>query len=377
MKLSIRKCKGINESIEDRLKRAGNIATPLCTVSSLLIILSYAFELIFGGSLRVLGEVSGFSKIFYSLGTFLQSTALSLASAVISYLIGGVYATPAGLAGGIMAERGVDFFSPAGNTGNISGLFGSMVSGLFAGGFFLLLQYLFSYKSKKEDTKNTAIFFASVLSLIVNIGFTSFVNSLSGILNFTATALLAFGTKYSLLTAAAIGTMMTADLYGPLYLSAYLFGVASLSIGNTDAMASVTAAAMVAPVSMGVSAVIFRKRFSPFEKLSGISGIISGIGGVSVSALPQYLSHPFRSAVAFIPGGIVSSVLSQVFGCGFEVSAGGVFALAFIHNPLLLLIAALCGVLISTAIMGLLTGTGKEENNEKAKGEPAKNLSPG
>ena len=178
-----------------------------------------------------------------------------------------------------------------------------------------------------------------------------------------------------------LGLMMCFDLGGPINKAAYLFGTAGLSeasASNTapyEIMATVMAAGMVPPLAMSAATFLRSRLFTKAEVENGRSAWLLGLSFISEGAIPFAAADPLRVIPATMAGGAVTGAMTMAMHVGSRAPHGGVFVAFAITNFAGFLLAILVGAAVSTALVILLKGLGRNKNGRKsedgAKVEPA------
>lgn len=339
----------IVKEVKKRLESCAETVAPLALTAGIILLASYLWDMFSGGEIT-LGESSAVSKVLFYFGILLQNLITPVTATLLSTGIGGASALPAGLICGYIAQRGMTFQSPASNTNNTTGVFGGIIAGLCAGLLYLLMKSFFEL-FKKGKNSHIKTFLTIITSTALSVSIICTVNASAGILRFLLSALLStIGKSNKMLLSVITGALIPADPIGALHLSAYDYATSTLSTGSSDIMASVMSAVISVTLGAGISSVILRKKFSCSKKICGISNCVLGLGGIRVGVIPLYISSPFKAVISFIPGGILSSVLSMGFRCEMTNASGGLLNIASVTNPVLFVIASLSGGIMSSAL---------------------------
>ena len=178
-----------------------------------------------------------------------------------------------------------------------------------------------------------------------------------------------------------LGLMMCFDLGGPVNKAAYLFGTAGLSAAGSannapyEIMATVMAAGMVPPLAMSAATFLRSQLFTKAEVENGRSAWLLGLSFISEGAIPFAAADPLRVIPATMAGGAVTGAMTMAMHVGSRAPHGGVFVAFAITNFAGFLLAILVGAAVSTALVILLKGLGRNKNGRKsedgAKVEPA------
>ena len=162
-----------------------------------------------------------------------------------------------------------------------------------------------------------------------------------------------------------LGLMMCFDLGGPVNKAAYLFGTAGLSeasASNTapyEIMATVMAAGMVPPLAMSAATFLRSRLFTKAEIENGRSAWLLGLSFISEGAIPFAAADPLRVIPATMAGGAVTGAMTMAMHVGSRAPHGGVFVAFAITNFGGFLLAILAGTVVTTALVIVLKGLGR------------------
>lgn len=163
-----------------------------------------------------------------------------------------------------------------------------------------------------------------------------------------------------------IGAMIGFDLGGPFNKTALVFGTAvftdtiakyGIEGANFVPQTATQAAISVAPLGIWLASIIFKKKFSPTEKVSANSAFGMGIVGVTEGAIPFAAQDPVRMIPAFVAGSAVAGGLASGLGIKFYGGIGsplGTFV-GYIEQPIPFvtwIFSVLMGVLVTALIIG-------------------------
>ena len=175
-----------------------------------------------------------------------------------------------------------------------------------------------------------------------------------------------------------LGLMMCFDLGGPVNKAAYLFGTAGLSAASAantapyEIMATVMAAGMVPPLAMSAATFLRSRLFTKAEVENGRSAWLLGLSFISEGAIPFAAADPLRVIPATMAGGAVTGAMTMAMHVGSRAPHGGVFVAFAITNFGGFLLAILAGAVVSTALVILLKGLGRNQGSKDgAKAQPA------
>ena len=175
-----------------------------------------------------------------------------------------------------------------------------------------------------------------------------------------------------------LGLMMCFDLGGPVNKAAYLFGTAGLSAASAantapyEIMATVMAAGMVPPLAMSAATFLRSRLFTKAEVENGRSAWLLGLSFISEGAIPFAAADPLRVIPATMAGGAVTGAMTMAMHVGSRAPHGGVFVAFAITNFGGFLLAILVGTAVSTALVILLKGLGRnKDGKDGAEAQPA------
>lgn len=312
---------------------------PLVVSGGLIIVLSLLFgpdtyeqEGTLAHILNSIGEDAAFKLIIPVLSGYI---AFSIAdrSGLASGLIGGLIAYNIGL-----------------------GFLGGIISGFIAGYSALFLKNKVNVPKNVEGIKTTLII--PLLSSLVTGLFMFYVIGKPTILitNEIKWWLSTMSQTNSILLGFIIGSMMAADLGGPINKSVYTFAVGLLASKFYMPMAAAMAAGMTPPLGLSLAALLSKKRFSSEEReFAGAAGIL-GLCFLTEGAIPFAANDPFRVIPCIIAGSAVTGAISAYFGCGILTPYPGIFTMIMPNAIIGLsyyIIAILSGTII-TAILVIL-----------------------
>ena len=169
-----------------------------------------------------------------------------------------------------------------------------------------------------------------------------------------------------------LGLMMCFDLGGPVNKAAYLFGTAGLSAASAantapyEIMATVMAAGMVPPLAMSAATFLRSRLFTKAEVENGRSAWLLGLSFISEGAIPFAAADPLRVIPATMAGGAVTGAMTMAMHVGSRAPHGGVFVAFAITNFGGFLLAILAGTVVSTALVIVLKGLGRNADGKKS-----------
>ena len=170
-----------------------------------------------------------------------------------------------------------------------------------------------------------------------------------------------------------LGLMMCFDLGGPVNKAAYLFGTAGLSAASAsntapyEIMATVMAAGMVPPLAMSAATFLRSRLFTKAEIENGRSAWLLGLSFISEGAIPFAAADPLRVIPATMAGGAVTGAMTMAMHVGSRAPHGGVFVAFAITNFGGFLLAILAGTVVTTALVIVLKGLGRNADGRGGK----------
>jgi len=165
-----------------------------------------------------------------------------------------------------------------------------------------------------------------------------------------------------------LGLMMCFDLGGPVNKAAYLFATAGLdpdAPATMEIMAAVMAAGMVPPLAMSAATFLRSRLFTKAEIENGRSAWLLGLSFISEGAIPFAAADPLRVIPATMAGGAVTGAMTMAMHVGSRAPHGGVFVAFAITNFGGFLLAILAGTVLSTALVIVLKGLGRNADGKK------------
>lgn len=346
---------------KEKLQNYTNILLiPFCVLIGIFLLTGLLSELIFGfGTGDTLGETTGFGTILLSIGNVFSKVLFIAISGIVSMSLGDETALAGGILGGYLVTFGYSYSFPSGSITGSFGLFGAILSGIIAGGTVKLLRIFFG------DLKKSSDILYAFMSIILTLFLTLAMGSIAEIINSACTMTLGALMNYeNPLVYVLLGVFVSVNPGSGMYISALSFSSAMISSGEFTPAAAVISASLAPVVSLFITCLFIWKSLYTAEKISYLSGAAFGVGGISVSAVPYYLLHPFKAILSFSLGSILSSYLTYMFSAGAENLTGGFLSAYKMHRPWLILLAVFCGGLLSAAINILLTKIPKKGKHQ-------------
>ncbi len=252
-----------------------------------------------------------------------------------------------------------------------AGFIGGLVGGILAGYFAAWLaglgvpSWLRGLMPVVIIPLGTTLVVGAVMYLVLGLPLASLMTALQNGLTSMS------GGGSAVLLGIILGLMMCFDLGGPVNKAAYLFGTAGLSAASAsnaapyEIMATVMAAGMVPPLAMSVATFLRSRLFTKAEVENGRSAWLLGLSFISEGAIPFAAADPLRVIPATMAGGAVTGAMTMAMHVGSRAPHGGVFVAFAITNFGGFLLAILAGTAVTTALVIVLKGLGRNTDGKK------------
>ncbi|ADU27519.1 PTS fructose transporter subunit IIABC [Ethanoligenens harbinense] len=323
------------------------------------------------------GSTTPVAAFFKGIGGFSFNMMLPVLAGFIAMSIADRPGLAVGFVGGLVAQYGATFANPQGTTAAAdivakthtvsAGFLGALLAGFVAGYLVLLLKKLFSYLPKALEGIKPVLLYPLVGILVIGIIMAA-IDPLMGLINIGIGDFLNFlnSTHLSALVGIIVGGMMAIDMGGPINKAAYLFSTglltnaaqagvsASSAAVSYRIMASCMAGGMVPPLAIALCTTLFKNRFTPKERQSGLVNYVLGLSFITEGAIPYAAGDPIHVIPSLMVGSAVGGGLSMIFGCQLRAPHGGIFVLPTISNPLGYFIALAAGMIVGAIVLSIL-----------------------
>lgn len=352
--------KGYIRNISGAVIRGVYFIIPFAVAGGVLVSLSYIIDYISGGeAVYGLGSENPVAVILKSLGTFTYSLMLPVLASSVATNLAGKGAFLSGLVGGFLAVNGATFMLPYGDTTAVSGFLGAILAGLVSGFFYKGIKRTLRHIKYKETIADKNIILP-ILSVTSTGLFMLLINPLVGFLNTGVSVLLMIVSESNpVLFGAVLGLMTAIDLGGAISKAAFIFSAAAIASGEYTAMAAVMGAGMTVPLSIALSSLIFRLKFSGKESALAKANLLFGLCGITDSAIPIAAKNPTRVIPACALGASVCGGMCAGFGCTLIAPFGGILVIPIIGRPLLFIISVFTGTLLGATVLGIIKTSAK------------------
>ena len=312
------------------------------------------------------GEVSGAE---HSTGFLLYvgSVLLLLGQAAMKFLVPALAGYIAfGLAGrpGIAPGFVMGFIAGEVGAGFIGGLVGGILAGYFAAWLAGLdvPRWLRGLMPVVVIPLGTTLVVGSLMYMLLGKPLAALMTSLQNGLTSMS------GGGSAVVLGVILGLMMCFDLGGPVNKAAYLFATAGLdpdAPATMEIMAAVMAAGMVPPLALSAATFLRSRLFTKAEVENGRSAWLLGLSFISEGAIPFAAADPLRVIPATMAGGAITGAMTMAMHVGSRAPHGGVFVAFAITNFGGFLLAILAGTVVSTALVIVLKGLGRNADGKK------------
>ena len=320
---------------------------PFVVVGGLLVSLSVSM----GAQTSADGTVVyiGLWNKIHAIGNLAFTLMYPILSGFIAFSIAGRATLAPAMIGAMVATDG-EILGTEGGTGFI----GCIIVGYLVG---YLVKWMNSWNLAKEFKPMMPIFIIPLTGVAVVSALFIFVvgkpvTLITDLLN-SLLVELAKNPSSAVVLGIVLGAMVGIDMGGPINKVAFFFGVTSIAQGNLQIMGIVSTSIAVAPLSMGIAAVVGKDKFTSEEKSAGIYTIFMGIIGISEGAIPFAASDPGHVLPAVVAGSALTGAAAAVCGVTSAVPHGGLVVALFkaTNYMSLYFLCVMAGTALSIAIV--------------------------
>lgn len=289
------------------------------------------------------GTITQGAALFKGIGGTAFGFMLPILAGFIAMSIADRPGLAVGFVGGSIAANGT------------SGFLGALVAGFVAGYIVNLLKKIFSKLPESLDGVKPVLLYPLLGIFLIGVIMQFVVEPPIGALNTAINnGLNGLNGASAVVLGVLLGGMMAIDMGGPVNKAAYVFGTASIAVGNYNIMAAVMIGGMVPPLAIALATIFFKNKFTAEERKAGPTNFIMGLSFITEGAIPFAASDPLHVLPACAVGSAVAGGLSMAFGCTLMAPHGGIFVVPTIGNPLMYLVALVIGSFIACGLLGLL-----------------------
>ena len=330
-----------------QLMNGASYMIPFVVVGGLLVSLSLSM----GGQTSADGTVVyiGLWNKIHAIGNLAFTLMYPILSGFIAFSIAGRVTLAPAMIGAMVATDGEILGTESG-----TGFIGCIIVGYLVG---YLVKWMNSWNLAKEFKPMMPIFIIPLTGVAVVSALFIFVlgkpvTLITDLLN-SLLVELAKNPSSAVVLGIVLGAMVGIDMGGPINKVAFFFGVTSIAQGNLQIMGIVSTSIAVAPLSMGIAAVVGKDKFTPEEKSAGIYTIFMGIIGISEGAIPFAASDPGHVLPAVVAGSALTGAAAAVCGVTSAVPHGGLVVALFkaTNYMSLYFLCVMAGTALSVAIV--------------------------
>ncbi|MGL4522867.1 MAG: fructose-specific PTS transporter subunit EIIC, partial [Bacilli bacterium] len=329
--------------IHHHLTYASTKVFPFFLSGCTLIFLSYLFGVT--SFLSTAADYHPFSELLMSLGlNVVLALGLPIFSGNLARSIAGRHAfAPGVICGLLLYQAGV-------------GLWGALLAGFVAGGVtYAVVKGFRGTLVGFEGIKQLALY--PVLSILLSGIFTLYFTLYPVQMLAQNLERLLHERVYSsdVFDAGILSALMNIDFGGIVSKIAFSIGSSSIQSDMGLMVASITVASMSAPIGIGLSALLFKTRFSYAERVYAIPTILFGMAFLPESVIPFALKDPLRIMFASILGGVCAGISAYSFGVSLSATNGGFFTFNHVQaSPIGFLLSLLLGVFVTVLALRFL-----------------------
>ena len=276
-----------------QLMNGASYMIPFVVVGGLLVSLSLSM----GGQTSADGTVVyiGLWNKIHAIGNLAFTLMYPILSGFIAFSIAGRVTLAPAMIGAMVATDGEILGTESG-----TGFIGCIIVGYLVG---YLVKWMNSWNLAKEFKPMMPIFIIPLTGVAVVSALFIFVlgkpvTLTTNLLN-SLLVELAKNPSSAVVLGIVLGAMVGIDMGGPINKVAFFFGVTSIAQGNLQIMGIVSTSITVAPLSMGIAAVVGKDKFTPDEKSAGI---------YTIHVLPAVVSGSALTGAAAAVCGVTSAV---------------------------------------------------------------------
>jgi len=274
-------------------------------------------------------------SIFFTIGSTALFLVYPIISAFIAYAISDKPGFILGLLGGALL------------TSSDSGFLGAIFMGFISGYFIIILHVIF--KKFPVGIKGLIPVFlypviGSILVIFVYLGIDAVFPALNGfiidVFEFT-------GDIGIVLLLMILSIMMAYDLGGPVNKIAYIVAIATILSGASSLyMTQVMIAGMIPPLSIFIASLFYKRAFEEESLSLARKNIWMGLAFISEGAI-SFVKKDKELIIAFILGGLLSSVFVFIFQVESRIAHGGILSVFFINKWIEFLVILMISSLVS------------------------------
>lgn len=233
-----------------------------------------------------------------------------------------------------------------------TGFIGGILGGLFAGWTVMLLKKI---PISEHYKVLGSIFLYPLLGTLIPACIILFVigTPVASFMTWMTHTLKTMGGMARTPLGAIMGAMIGVDMGGPINKVACTF--AQTQVNTLPFLMGIMGPAVATPpIGLGIATLLFRKKFSPEERDSGIAAILMGCCGITEGAIPFATADPLRVIPANTIGSCVAGAFAAFMGVVSHAPWGGLITLPVVGGRLWYVVAVLLGSLVTAVILGFI-----------------------
>jgi fructose PTS system EIIBC or EIIC component len=280
-------------------------------------------------------------KLINDIGSAAFSLMLPVLAGYIAYSIGGKPGLVPGFLGGYFSDHVK------------AGFLGAILAGLLAGYVVELLKKIPVSKHLRPVMPILVIpilsgaFVGVVMLKVLGV-------PIAVLMTHANNALQSMSAGNSVILALILGAMIAFDMGGPINKTAFFFGAAMISQGNSQIMGACAAAICTPPLGLALATLLRKQLWSTEEREAGLAGLWMGLTGITEGAIPFAAADPIRVIPCIMVGSAVASVIAMIGKVGDRAPHGGPIVLFVVDQKLAYIVAILAGTLVTAILINLL-----------------------
>lgn len=232
-----------------------------------------------------------------------------------------------------------------------SGFIGGIIGGLLAG---VIVNWLKKIKLAPSYKVLGSIFLYPLVGTLLASGIIVFLigEPISEFMKFLTNFLTSMKGAAKIPLGILMGSMIGVDMGGPINKVACTF--AQTQVDTLPFLMGIMGPSVCTmPIGLGISTLIFKKKYSPDERNAGKAALLMGFCGISEGAIPFATADPLRVIVGNTVGSAIAGGIAAFTGTASHAPWGGLITLPVVDNIFGYLLAVVVGSLVTAVIVGL------------------------
>lgn len=295
-------------------------------------------------------------KMLLDIGSTAFALMLPVLSGYISYSIADRPGLVAGFIGGYLSGQVK------------AGFLGAIIIGLLAGWVVNLLKKIPVSKYLRPIMPILVI--PIISSLIIGVIMLEVLGvPIAHLMTAASNMLQGMSTGNGVVLAMLLGAMIAFDMGGPINKTAFFFGAAMITEGNTRIMGACAAAICTPPLGLGLATLLAKKNWNEDEREAGLAGLAMGMIGITEGAIPFAAADPVRVIPCIVLGSMVASTIAMMMGVGDHAPHGGPIVLPVVDHRVAYVIAILVGTFVTAIAVNIVKTLTRRQPSASAAGE--------